>query len=102
MVDRFEGPDIEALYAVLDSLSRPQSGFPPGIEALPIFALSAPPERHHSTMNNTMKQRLFLAAAFQLFATNADEGMWLLHMLQRINEAEMQEMGLNLSVTSTP
>ena len=52
-------------------------------------------------MNNTMKQRLFLLlfAAFQLFATNAraDEGMWLLHMLQRINEAEMQEMGLNLS-----
>ena len=52
-------------------------------------------------MNNTMKQRLFLLlfAAFQLIATHAraDEGMWLLHMLQRINEAEMQEMGLNLS-----
>ena len=48
-----------------------------------------------------MKQRiiLLLFAAFQLAATTAkaDEGMWLLHMLQRINEAEMQEMGLNLS-----
>lgn len=52
-------------------------------------------------MNNTMKQRIFLLlfAAFQLASTTAkaDEGMWLLHMLQRINEAEMQEMGLNLS-----
>ncbi len=27
----------------------------------------------------------------------ANEGMWLLHMLQKINEAEMQGMGLNLS-----
>ncbi len=27
----------------------------------------------------------------------ANEGMWLLHMLQRINEAEMQGMGLHLS-----
>ena len=48
-----------------------------------------------------MKQRIFLLlfAAFQLAATTAraDEGMWLLHMLQRINEAEMQEMGLNLT-----
>ena len=48
-----------------------------------------------------MKQRIFLLlfAAFQLAATTAraDEGMWLLHMLQRINEAEMQQMGLNLS-----
>ena len=48
-----------------------------------------------------MKQRIFLLlfAAFQLAASTAraDEGMWLLHMLQRINEAEMQQMGLNLS-----
>ena len=27
----------------------------------------------------------------------ADEGMWLLHMLKKINEAEMKNMGLNLS-----
>ena len=42
---------------------------------------------HHSTMNNTMKQRLFLLlfAAFQLFATNAraDEGMKLIFMCTR-------------------
>ena len=48
-----------------------------------------------------MKQRLFLLlfAALQLAAipARADEGMWLLHMLKRINEAEMQQMGLNLS-----
>jgi hypothetical protein len=31
------------------------------------------------------------------FTTRADEGMWLLHMLKKINEAEMQQMGLNLS-----
>ena len=53
------------------------------------------------TTNNIMKQRIFLLlfAAFQFAATTAraDEGMWLLHMLQRINEAEMQQMGLNLS-----
>jgi hypothetical protein len=30
-------------------------------------------------------------------AAKADEGMWLLHMLKKINEAEMQQMGLNLS-----
>jgi hypothetical protein len=47
-----------------------------------------------------MKQRivLLLLAAFQIASTaRADEGMWLLHMLKRINEAEMQQMGLNLS-----
>ena len=48
-----------------------------------------------------MKQRLFLLlfAALQLavIPARADEGMWLLHMLKRINEAEMQQMGLNLS-----
>ena len=48
-----------------------------------------------------MKQRLFLLlfAALQLVVipARADEGMWLLHMLKRINEAEMQQMGLNLS-----
>ncbi len=53
------------------------------------------------TMNNTMKQRIFLLllAAFHIVGNTAraDEGMWLLHMLQRINEAEMQQMGLNLS-----
>ncbi len=31
------------------------------------------------------------------FTTRSDEGMWLLHMLKKINEAEMQQMGLNLS-----
>lgn len=31
------------------------------------------------------------------FTMRADEGMWLLHMLKKINEAEMQQMGLNLS-----
>ena len=48
-----------------------------------------------------MKHRIFLLllAAFQFASmpAKADEGMWLLHMLQRINEAEMQQMGLNLS-----
>ena len=48
-----------------------------------------------------MKQRIFLLllAAFHIVGNTAraDEGMWLLHMLQRINEAEMQQMGLNLS-----
>ena len=38
-----------------------------------------------------MKHRIFLLlfAAFQLASmpAKADEGMWLLHMLQRINEA---------------
>lgn len=32
-----------------------------------------------------------------VFTMRADEGMWLLHMLKKINEAEMQNMGLNLS-----
>ena len=53
------------------------------------------------TTNNIMKQRIFLLllAAFHIVGNTAraDEGMWLLHMLQRINEAEMQQMGLNLS-----
>ena len=48
-----------------------------------------------------MKQRIFLLllAAFHIVGNTAraDEGMWLLHMLKRINEAEMQQMGLNLS-----
>jgi hypothetical protein len=41
---------------------------------------------------------LFLTLAV-MTATNlrADEGMWLMHMLKKINEAEMQNMGLNLS-----
>jgi len=50
---------------------------------------------------NFMKHRIFLLlfAAFQIASmpAKADEGMWLLHMLQRINEAEMQQMGLNLT-----
>ena len=46
-----------------------------------------------------MKRFTTLAAAFLLLFTSAraDEGMWLLHMLQRINEAGMQEAGLRLS-----
>lgn len=32
-----------------------------------------------------------------VFTMRADEGMWLLHMLQKINEAEMRNMGLNLT-----
>ena len=45
------------------------------------------------------KHILLLAACLQLISSvvRADEGMWLLHMLQRINEAEMQQMGLNLT-----
>ena len=46
-----------------------------------------------------MKRFTTLAAAFLLLFTSAraDEGMWLLHMLQRINESGMQEAGLRLS-----
>lgn len=39
-------------------------------------------------------------AAVMLFIgtiARADEGMWLIHLLQRMNEAEMRQMGLNLS-----
>ena len=40
-----------------------------------------------------------LGALFLLLlnTARADEGMWLLHMLQRINEADMQKSGLRLS-----
>ncbi|MFM1932296.1 MAG: hypothetical protein RL226_1599 [Bacteroidota bacterium] len=46
-----------------------------------------------------MKKLLTLAAAFLLVLTQvrADEGMWLLNLLKRINEAEMQNMGLKLT-----
>ena len=46
-----------------------------------------------------MKRFTTLAAAFLLLfsSARADEGMWLLHMLQRINESGMQEAGLRLS-----
>ena len=46
-----------------------------------------------------MKRFTTLAAAFLLLfsSARADEGMWLLHMLQRINQASMQEAGLRLS-----
>ena len=46
-----------------------------------------------------MKRFTTLAAAFLLLfsSARADEGMWLLHMLQKINEASMQESGLRLS-----
>ena len=46
-----------------------------------------------------MKRFTTLAAAFLLLfsSARADEGMWLLHMLQRIYEASMQEAGLRLS-----
>ena len=46
-----------------------------------------------------MKRFTTLGALLMLlFSTaRADEGMWLLHMLQRINEANMQESGLRLS-----
>ncbi len=46
-----------------------------------------------------MKRFTTLAAAFLLLfsSARADEGMWLLHMLQRINETGMQEAGLRLS-----
>ena len=53
------------------------------------------------TNNNLFDMKRFttLAAAFLLLfsSAKADEGMWLLHMLQRINEASMQESGLRLS-----
>jgi hypothetical protein len=46
-----------------------------------------------------MKKLLTITAAmlFLFNAAKADEGMWLMHMLKRINEAEMQNLGLNLS-----
>ena len=46
-----------------------------------------------------MKRFTTLATAFLLIfsSARADEGMWLLHMLQRINETGMQEAGLRLS-----
>ncbi len=40
---------------------------------------------------------LLLLAVLSAFSLRADEGMWLLHMLKKINEAEMKNMGLNLS-----
>lgn len=40
---------------------------------------------------------LTLGLFLMVSAAKADEGMWLLHMLKKINEAEMQQMGLNLS-----
>ena len=53
------------------------------------------------TNNNLFDMKRFttLAAAFLLLfsSAKADEGMWLLHMLQRINEASMQDSGLRLS-----
>ena len=45
-------------------------------------------------------RKVALLFAFVFTATltmKADEGMWLLNMLKKINEAEMQQMGLNLS-----
>ena len=46
-----------------------------------------------------MKRFTTLGAALLLLFSQAraDEGMWLLHMLQKINEAGMQESGLRLS-----
>lgn len=46
-----------------------------------------------------MKKLLTITAAmlFLFNAAKADEGMWLMHMLKRINEAEMQNLGLNLT-----
>ncbi|MDA0945703.1 MAG: S46 family peptidase, partial [Bacteroidetes bacterium] len=46
-----------------------------------------------------MKRFTTLGAVFMLLFSQAraDEGMWLLHMLQKINEAGMQESGLRLS-----
>lgn len=40
---------------------------------------------------------MLLLAVLSAFSLRADEGMWLLHMLKKINEAEMKNMGLNLS-----
>lgn len=41
---------------------------------------------------------LFLTLALMAsVSVKADEGMWLLHMLKKINEAEMKNMGLNLT-----
>ncbi len=40
---------------------------------------------------------LLTLALLSAFSLRADEGMWLLHMLKKINEAEMKGMGLNLS-----
>jgi hypothetical protein len=40
---------------------------------------------------------LFAAMVMMLTTVHADEGMWLLNLLKRINEADMQNMGLNLT-----
>lgn len=40
---------------------------------------------------------LVTLVAVTISGLRADEGMWLLHMLKKINEAEMKNMGLNLS-----
>ncbi len=46
-----------------------------------------------------MRKFILLLTIAVMTATSlrADEGMWLLHMLKKINEAEMKNMGLNLS-----
>ncbi|MBL7943623.1 MAG: S46 family peptidase [Flavobacteriales bacterium] len=43
--------------------------------------------------------KISLSALLLFFGTiaRADEGMWLIHLLQRMNEAEMKQMGLNLT-----
>ena len=38
-----------------------------------------------------------LISTISLFSVNADEGMWLPHLLQSMNEADMQECGLQLT-----
>jgi len=46
-----------------------------------------------------MKRKLLSTLVIALLAMQgfANEGMWLLHLLKKINEAEMQGMGLNLT-----
>ena len=40
---------------------------------------------------------LCLAALLLVPSANAHEGMWLVHMLKQLNEAQMQQLGLQLS-----
>jgi len=48
---------------------------------------------------NTMMRKCttLIVGLLIVMSSSAHEGMWLMHMLKKINEAEMQNLGLNLS-----
>jgi hypothetical protein len=52
-----------------------------------------------SNTTGNMKRILLSAASLLLTASAilAQEGMWLLHTLKKVNEADMKNMGLNLT-----